>query len=66
MYKNIILLILIFFFILSPAFVLTSLGQPPPPPPEAIPIDGGLFLLIAAGTVYGCRKLYTSEKNKNK
>lgn len=37
-------------------------GPPPPPPPPApppgVPIDGGIFLLMGAGLVYGARKLY--------
>ncbi|HLP19001.1 MAG TPA: hypothetical protein VK174_01795 [Chitinophagales bacterium] len=37
-------------------------GPPPPPPPPApppgVPIDGGIFLLLGAGLVYGARKLY--------
>lgn len=56
---------------------ITSLciGQPPPPPPPGgspgcwpppcIPIDGGISLLIAAGAIYGGRKLYSNKKEKN-
>ncbi len=40
-------------------------GQPSPPPPQDIPIDGGLFLLIAAGAAYGARKLYKQQKEEN-
>lgn len=31
-------------------------------PPPCIPIDGGISLLIAAGAVYGGRKLYQKHK----
>jgi hypothetical protein len=53
-------------------------GPPPPPsgaaaagsgfacwPPPCIPIDGGISLLIAAGAIYGSRKLYSNQKEKN-
>ncbi len=29
----------------------------PPPPPPGLPVDGGLFFLIASGLIYGVRKL---------
>ncbi|MEM9894920.1 MAG: hypothetical protein AAF789_01005 [Bacteroidota bacterium] len=34
---------------------LAAMAQPPPPP--ATPIDGGLSLLLAAGGLYGLKKL---------
>lgn len=37
---------------------------PPPPPPPGTPIDGGLSLLIIAGTAYGVyatRKKFTID-----
>jgi len=34
----------------------------PPPPKPIVPIDGGLFVLFAAGILYGINKL----RNKNK
>ncbi len=49
-------------------------GTPPPPPdpvgpgcwpPPCIPIDGGISLLIAAGAIYGGRKLYKNKKEEN-
>ena len=47
-------------------------AAPPPPggspgcwPPPCIPIDGGISLLIAAGAIYGGRKLYINKKEKN-
>ncbi len=46
-------------------------GPPPPPsggtpdcwPPPCVPIDGGISLLIAAGAIYGGKKLYNKTKN---
>lgn len=37
----------------------TVLSQPPPPPskPTQTPIDGGLGLLAAAGSIYAIKKL---------
>jgi len=32
-------------------------------PPPCIPIDGGISLLIAAGAIYGGRKLYQRHKD---
>ncbi len=60
-----LILIFIITFTLFPSFLPEAIGQPPPPPPEDIPLDGGLLFLIAAGVLYGGRKLYKSEKNKN-
>ncbi|AHM58655.1 hypothetical protein D770_01905 [Flammeovirgaceae bacterium 311] len=38
-------------------------GRPPGPPRPAIPIDGGISILAAAGVAYGARKLYLFNKN---
>ena len=45
-----------------------AMGQPPPPPPPppppaAVPLDGGLSLLIAGLLAYG-GKLFYNKKNK--
>lgn len=40
-------------------------GAPGCWPPPCIPIDGGISLLIAAGAIYGGRKLYSNQKEKN-
>lgn len=49
-------------------------GPPPPPPsggsptcwpPPCVPIDGGISLLIAAGAIYGGKKLYNNRKEKD-
>ena len=51
---------------------LTFGGPPPPPPPTpgcwpppCVPIDGGISLLIAAGAIYGGKKLYNHKKEKH-
>ena len=64
MKKALIVLILIFTLMLLPDLVKDAAAQPPPPPPQDIPIDGGLFLLIAAGATYGARKLYKQQKEE--
>lgn len=40
---------------------LPLLAQAPPPPP-ATPIDGGLSLLVAAGGLYGIKKIRDRRK----
>lgn len=42
-------------------FVIPALAQPGAPP--ATPIDGGLSLLLAAGGIYGVKKLRDTYKN---
>jgi peptidoglycan/LPS O-acetylase OafA/YrhL len=62
--KNTLLtLVLVFSLLVLPMFINNASAQPPPPPPQDIPIDGGLFLLIAAGAAYGARKFYKQQKN---
>lgn len=61
--------------VLSLLFIIAStaicLAGPPPPPPQGsplcwpppcVPIDGGISLLIAAGALYGGKKLYNKQK----
>lgn len=64
---------LIFFNTMLASGVLVA--QPPTPgggtgtpscfPPPCIPIDGGLSWLLIAGTVYGGKKIYGANKEKN-
>jgi hypothetical protein len=75
-YKKILLL---FLFTLCSTKLLNAGPPPPPPPPPGggtggnpacwpppcVPIDGGISLLIAAGALYGGRKLYKQNKSKN-
>lgn len=63
---------LILFFTLGFASLCVALPPPPPSggapdcwPPPCVPIDGGISLLIAAGAVYGGRKLYKNQQEKN-
>ena len=49
--------------------ILISLNEgfaqiPPPPDPGAIPIDGGIGFLIAAGIAYGAKKTHDIGKKK--
>lgn len=46
-------------------FSLTQ-AQPPTPPgsPEAVPVDGGLALLAAAGAALGVQKVWNARKGK--
>lgn len=37
-----------------------------PPPGGAVPVDGGLVFLLAAGAGYGAKKAYDYRKNKVK
>jgi hypothetical protein len=37
-------------------------GPPCWPPPCTIPLDGGISLLIAAGALYGGKKMYDNRK----
>ncbi|MEP4531549.1 MAG: hypothetical protein ABJ004_00590 [Cyclobacteriaceae bacterium] len=48
------------FVIVMLAFAAPLLAQPPAPP--ATPIDGGLSLLLAAGGLYGLKKLRDNKK----
>lgn len=41
-------------------------GGPPCWPPPCVPIDGGLSLLLAAGVLYGGKKVYDISKNNEK
>ena len=50
----------------APFFMESIMAQAPPPPPnpEAIPIDGGLGFLLAAGMAYGAKKLRKDKADK--
>jgi len=39
-----------------------SQGPPPPPPPIDTPIDGGIFLLMAAGITYAVKSIWDRKK----
>ena len=46
---------------------LSVFAQPPPGDPgddPDIPIDGGISLLIAAGALYGSKKIYDARRKK--
>lgn len=65
---------IIFTFIFTIGFATLIVAMPPIPPaggapdcwpPPCVPIDGGISLLIAAGAIYGGRKLYKNNQEKN-
>ncbi|MBL7935554.1 MAG: hypothetical protein JNM51_07080 [Bacteroidia bacterium] len=66
--------LLLFIFVFGIVTLSRALPPPPPPPdggdepgcwpPPCIPIDGGISLLIAAGAIYGGKKLYGNQKEK--
>ena len=43
---------------------LSVFAQPGNPPDPDIPIDGGISLLIAAGALYGSKKIYDARRKK--
>ncbi len=60
LFKHILLLIILS---IAPFFIEPVSAQPPPPDPVDIPIDGGLFILLAAGMAYGAKKLHENKEN---
>lgn len=42
-----------------------SAGKPKCWPPPCIPIDGGISILMAAGALFGGKKLYDKSKQKD-
>ncbi len=57
-----IVLISLGLFISEEIFAQGPPPPPPPPPNTALPIDGGISLLIAAGVGYGAKKIYDHNK----
>jgi len=50
-------------------FAMPLLAQPGGPggdPDMAVPIDGGVSLLVAAGIAYGAKKAYDKRKNNTR
>ena len=54
--SSIIALSAIFVLMVSPLFAA--------PPPSAVPVDGGIGLVIAACAGYGAKKIYDARKSK--
>jgi hypothetical protein len=62
MKKSIILLILIFvFFCITPLVAQITDPGDDPVTEGGMPIDGGLTLLLAAGAIYGAKKVKDSR-----
>lgn len=53
--------------IVAAGFTNLALAQfvPNPPNPNAIPIDGGLSLLLAVCVGYGAKKIHDTRKSKS-
>ena len=58
--RDIYITLMMLLFIALPMITLAQ----GPPDPDDVPIDGGLSLLVAAGTAYGVKK-YRNYKKKN-
>jgi len=43
---------------------VTLYAQPVDPPDPDVPIDGGIGFLLAAGALYGAKRIYDVKKNK--
>ena len=69
--KNFLKPKLVFLFVMLFSIPLIVKGPGPPPPPQkkgkvlTIPIDGGIGILLAAGAIYGIKKLYSFKKKVN-
>ncbi|NUM49581.1 MAG: hypothetical protein HUU48_00575 [Flavobacteriales bacterium] len=72
--KSLLKIIISLFFVFLSAKAI-ALGPPGPPggggggggtppcwPPPCVPIDGGIGFLLAAGAVYGAKKIYQKSK----
>lgn len=64
--KNIIFfrLILVIGLLFLSQVVMAQLPPDPPADPAAVPIDGGLSILIAAGAALGGKKVWDARKQK--
>lgn len=67
--RSLLYLTVVLFFILTSAIFAAGPPPPPPsggppcwPPPCAIPIDGGIGFLMAAGIGYGVKKIHEKLK----
>jgi hypothetical protein len=68
--KRLIRLACSFLFIAFTPIGYVLADDPPgggePGDPDAVPLDGGLSLLIAAGAAYGVKKVYEYRNSKEK
>ena len=63
--KKFFIILLLFSVSTGVAFAQEEeLGVENGPDPGAVPVDGGLSLLLAAGAAYGGRKLLTKDHEK--
>tara|TARA_B110001450_G_scaffold177589_1_gene165918 strand:- start:326 stop:514 length:189 start_codon:yes stop_codon:yes gene_type:complete len=54
--KNLLLLFCITFICYTDCYAQLTPIPPPPPGIAELPIDGGIFLLIASAIIYGVKK----------
>jgi hypothetical protein len=62
--NNYLSVILLASMIFSPVLLPAQGLDDPGGDPAAVPIDGGLSLLLAAGVAYGVKKGYSNHKKK--
>ncbi len=65
--KLILRIYLTFLGLLMTNLSLHAQEDPPPPPPseeEVLPIDGGVFILLAISILFGLYKLYQYKQQK--
>jgi hypothetical protein len=55
--------LLIFSFCILPQF---AMAQPDPEGDPDAPIDGGVGILVAAGVIYGMKKIKENKRKENK
>ena len=64
--KRITLKISAFFFMMFFSIYMGFAQPTGPEEPPLVPIDGGIGILIAAGALFGTKKLYDMTRNKEK
>jgi hypothetical protein len=46
----------------SPGFATPPPPPPTTPPPPGLPIDGGIFVMVVVGLIFGIYKIYQHKK----
>jgi len=55
------ILFLLISFVSTPQTAVSELPPPAPPPPPGLPVDAGVYFLLAFGLVYGVVKTLRSR-----
>ena len=63
--KNKFCLISALIILICAVFPFFAIAQDPGGGPDSVPIDGGLSILLAAGTAYGVKKYREHKKGGN-